>query len=500
MKKVIAWVKANLLVVVFSAIIVIALPAGYVGASMFGAGMKKERAEKVNRRLTELKGSVFKYSVPPIMPGGSGIDESAPPNRELTTFFADQRARTEKAAQEVVKAALDFNQGKGAEAAKVGRKPHVPLVDGLFPRPAAGASTTELTNRFVERLVDRKEGVYQKMLREVLNAGEPLNPEALTKKLESAKAGQLQQVKEAGNAVDKDLQARLEQELLDLRRREHLARAADISIYATMDALPIEGGPVVEGSTIPKQIPERPPAVSRAFQWQMDYWLIRDLFTAIRVANTSSGGGLSPVSASVVKRLERITIKEPFATPVFAAGDSSSPETQTIAPATTLDQLAGLVPSDLAQSITGRKSTPQNPLYDVRLVQVQMVVSSARMKELFNAFAKTNFMTILDIDLKEVDVRGDLDRGFYYGPEGVLRANIVVETIWLRGWTQELFPSGVKKRLGMTLAEGEKSDDAEMASGSAGFGGSGPIDPFAPQEGGGDTPPPMSSKGPGRGR
>jgi hypothetical protein len=422
------------------------------------------------------------------MPGGAGVDLTVPANREISKFFAAERARTEKAAQEVVQAALDFNQGKGPEAAKIGRTPHTPLVDGLFPKPAAGATITELTNRFAEQLVDRKDkpSVYAVMLRDILNAGEPVDPVTLGKQLDMVKAGQQQQLQNAGT-VDKETQARLDQELLEARKRAHLSQASKFSIYAGLDCLPIEGAAGgSEGSTIPKSIPERPAAVSRAFQWQMDYWLIRDVFTAIRVANTTSGGTLAPVSQAVVKRLEKITIREPFAPPPPTT-DLNDPNAAAAPAAVTLEQLAGLVPTDPSLSVTGRKSSPQNPLYDVRLVKLQMVVSTARMKELFNAFARTNFMTITDIDLKEVDVRGDLDKGFYYGPEAVLRATITVESVWLRGWTQDLFPSGVKKRLGLTLAEGEKPDDAEMASGTAEFGGP---DPFGPQggNGGGDAP------------
>ena len=192
--------------------------------------------------------------------------------------------------------------------------------------------------------------------------------------------------------------------------------------------------------------------------------MIRDLMSAIRVANSSASGTLGNINTSVVKRIERVTLGDAFAS-ATGGSDASNPDAAAATPATPIEQLAGLVPSDPLVSVTGRKNSPGNPVYDVRTAQIVLVVSSARMKELFNAFARTNFMTITDIDLDEVDVRGDLDRGYYYGPEGVMRATISVETIWLRGWTQDLFPNGVKKRLGMTLAEGQVSDDLEMASG-----------------------------------
>lgn len=471
MKKVLAWVKANTLVVVFSAIIVISIPAAYFGASMWGGGIRKLRAEQASKRMTDVQGAKFKYSLAPVTPGGTGVDLSEPANSEYNKFFSAERAKSDKAAKDVVQTAIDFNQGKGPMATAVGRKPHEPLVQGLFPAPAANAPVTELTNRFAERLVStrNKPSVYEEMLREILNAGEPVDPQQLSKQLDAEKATQMQRLLGAG-AADRKLaeaeQSELSKALLDFRRRAHLNRASQIGVYASTDALPIEGNQNATGSLIPKSIPDRPPAVSRAFQWQMDYWMMRDLLSAIRVANSTSGGTLGNLNSSVVKRVERISLGEPFASNSGATVDPNAGTEAVATPATPIEQLAGLVPTDPLVSVTGRKNSPGNPVYDVRTAELVLVVSSTRLKELFNAFARTNFMTIVDIDLDEVDVRGDLDRGYYYGPDAVVRATLRVETIWLRGWTQDLFPSGVKKRLGMTLKEGEVADDAEMDSGS----------------------------------
>lgn len=501
MKNLLAWVKANLLIVVFLAVIVISLPAAFFGASWWGGNVRKTRAENVSKRLTDVQNAKMKYSLAPIMPGGTGVDESIPANLELNKYFAAERAKAEKAASGVMQTALDFNQGKGPMAAAAGRTAHVPLVDGLFPKPAAGASVTELTNRFVDRIATNKDrpSVYTQMLREILNAGEPVDMAVLGKQLDAERASQLQRLAGTGGAkLDEAAQRQLDQSLLELRRRAHMSRASEISVYASIDALPIEGATQGErgGSTIPRTIPETPPAVSRAFQWQMDYWMIRDLLSAVRVANTSSGGTPTNVNNSLVKRIERITLGDPFGVqPPNPAGDSGDGSSAGPTPATTLEALAGLVPTDPLISVTGRKSSPGNPLYDVRTAELVLIVDSTRIKELMDAFARTNFMTILDIDLVQADVRGDLERGFYYGASPVIKATIVVETVWLRGWTEALFPSGVRRNLGLPLAEGEKSDHAEMAGGS---GGSGGYDPSMDTGGGGGEEP-VSSKGRGGG-
>jgi hypothetical protein len=46
-------------------------------------------------------------------------------------------------------------------------------------------------------------------------------------------------------------------------------------------------------------------------------------------------------------------------------------------------------------------------------------------------------------------VKGDLERGYYYGPEHVVRATITIESVWLRNWVGPLMPASVKRSLGV---------------------------------------------------
>ena len=54
---------------------------------------------------------------------------------------------------------------------------------------------------------------------------------------------------------------------------------------------------------------------------------------------------------------------------------------------------------------------------------------------------------MLQVQLSDVDAKGDLERGYYYGNEHVVRATITLETVWLRQWTAPVMPSSVKKAL-----------------------------------------------------
>lgn len=499
MKKVLAWIKSNLLIVVFSAIILLTLPAAFVGSTMWGDSIRTSRADQASKTLKSIEDAKMNYQIPPVMPGGQGVDEKRVPNTQLNALVAAERKKLFDAAQSVTKQAEDFNRGVGALAEAVGRQPHKPLIDGLFPKPAEGQSSTVLTTQFVDKLVNTpsKPSVYAKMLRDVLNAGDPVDMARLGQQLATTRSTEIQKLlgNSGNDRLSPEQQKVLDERLVDVRRQAYLARAGEISVYANMSIFPTEGDAGVAGSVIPRSIPSQPPGISRAFQWQMDYWMIRDLLAAVRIANTSSGGGLARINDSVVKRIERIEIADPFAART-AAGDPNDPAAAAPIPATTADQLTGLVPSDLNDSVSGRKSSPQNPLYDVRRATLKLVVSAPRLRELFNAFAKANFMTIIDMDLKEIDVAGDLDRGFFYGNESVVSATIVVETVWLRGWTEGLFPPGVRKQLALSLPEGETAPDHTDMIGASAGGGS-PGDPFntPPQDDVGGTIKGAGSKG-----
>jgi hypothetical protein len=101
------------------------------------------------------------------------------------------------------------------------------------------------------------------------------------------------------------------------------------------------------------------------------------------------------------------------------------------------------VPLDFNVSFTGR-SAP-NSVYDTRAISLSAVVSSARLPDFINAIERTNFMTVTDMDLSEVDPWADLAAGYFYGNEHVVRVNLVIETVWLRSWTSKFMPAATKQ-------------------------------------------------------
>src|SRR5207248_669255 len=138
------------------------------------------------------------------------------------------------------------------------------------------------------------------------------------------------------------------------------------------------------------------------------YWMVSDLLRAIDAANTDAAGKRTTLDKSVVKRVER------------------------------LELLPATGPTE--PSITGRHSGGDNKLYDVRQGRLTLIVASSGLPALINAISRTNFMTVIGLDFAEIDPWADLDRGYYYGSDHVVRAVVKVETVWLRSWTEAMMP------------------------------------------------------------
>ena len=202
---------------------------------------------------------------------------------------------------------------------------------------------------------------------------------------------------------------------------------------------------VFEG--VPTAPPTVKPSAAQCWDWQERYWIHQDICAAISEANKSASG--QGVPGAVVKRIVRISARpSAFMGAEGHAGSVMPTEAGT-----------DKAPLDYARSITGRYSGPgtNNKWFDVRNARVEVIVSSRRLPELFDALARTNFMSVLDMDLFRVDPIEELKSGYFYsGDDPVVRAVLEVETVWLREWRKDLMPLDVRKALG--LVEGIVAD------------------------------------------
>ena len=130
---------------------------------------------------------------------------------------------------------------------------------------------------------------------------------------------------------------------------------------------------------------------------------------------------------------------------------------------------------DFSVSHTGRRS---NAIYDVRHVSVTLRIDSQRLTEFFEALSKVNFMTVLRVNMTDVDEYEALAEGFVYGNADVVELEVLIETIWLRDWTSQYMPNRIKSQLGI-LREGDEGyvNPFELP-GMRGGPGMDPMEPF----------------------
>jgi hypothetical protein len=162
--------------------------------------------------------------------------------------------------------------------------------------------------------------------------------------------------------------------------------------------------------------------------------VIEYLLKAVDTANRS-GERRTGVPDSVVKRIESISLS-PLDVPDPNAASSGAPSAPT--------------------SITGRQSGGGNGLYDIRNAKMSVIVSSAKLPQFFDAISRTNFMSVTGLYVEDVDEWAELENGYYYGSEHVVRAVVDIETVWLRSWMSPLMPPDIRNLLvgaqGMDLA------------------------------------------------
>jgi len=525
-KPILEWIKSNLLVVIFSAVTVLALPLSFFFSSSERQKGLEARQKEADAAYTSAAKLDVTYTLPSFDPGSKPVEVKSAPNSKLTDWFKAQRTKLLEANSSVVKRAEDFNQGIGADAAAVGRSEFHPFVDGLFPS-AEIIATREMAAEKGKAIVDampaeQKAEELKKMSeqeliaakgKEAMDAVPAEQKEALTKALAS-KAQEIEQpklndmedallgkrgrpnpydtllaVSKAGGPADpikvadalRDMAARetekitagkrpltdeeqkaLSKQLAERRLAEYQAAAKGLTFYATKESFPSDRS----SRSIPRNKID-PDDINRIslFLHQWDYWALQDIFAAAKLANTVDGKA-TDIERSVVKRLESISMTDPKG--LFKSADESAAVTPdgSAAPAAA-PAAPGMVPVDPTVSITGREMSPANTMYDIRRVTVVAVVSSARINEFLDAISKTNFMSVTDMDLAKVDVWQDLKDGYYYGNENVVRATLQIETVWFRSWMSKYMPPEILGVLGGGEAAGAGAGNAAAAPAAA---------------------------------
>lgn len=422
MNKLVPWLKSNWIIVVLSVLILVSLPT----ALYFSSKMNRQLVDGFQTRIkadeSAISASRLQYNIASPIPGTPDVAHSAAANQVLIDWFAQQRERIRGEAQQVWAAALELN-----------RAGHDLLMEGLFPAPPARADDRVGRADFTSRYL----ALPERLMRD-LNAGPPPDSAELVEMLsEQAKRRTEQLTAQIGDGeIPKEQVDRVIDELAALRRNEYRRRAQEISVYA--DPTVFRDVPAYSADQL-----RDPPSVEYCWEWQEVAWVLQDLVKAINTANAAAAQGEDAqrrpgVYGSVVKRIVGVKVVE-AATPASSEEGGGSRR----------GSGDGLVSTNPAVSITGRFSSPDNQLYDVRLAQLEVIVDTQRLPTLLDAITATNLMTVLDLDIERVEPAADLLEGYDYGPDHVVRARVLIETIWFRDWIAPYMPAAVKAARGV---------------------------------------------------
>lgn len=444
MKNLGPWLKSNWAILVLGLIAVTALPVLWVVSSGMNSKVVSGFQDRIKKDYQAVTSAKVPYGL--VTPTGDKILEAnVEVNAARTAAYQKLGEQMQSQTSVVTKAADELNTNNGK---------HQPLIEGLFPQP------TDL-----ERLAKPKFFVRQLLqqarpaLLEMIHAGAPPSPTDLAAQLTELMAAKREQVRqEQGRTeLDKTEQEQMAKDLLSLRLSRYRQRASEIQVYADASIF----------DKVPEEAIDKTASLAQVWDWQERYWADMDVLRAVATANGDSGG--RGVSGSVIKRIMSIAVEPP---PYNVSGTDNAVEVRAY------DAGADKAPTDFHRSITGRISGPgsTNKWYDIRLVTIEMVADSRRLPTFVDALASTNFMTVVDIDLTTVDPQEELRQGFYYGDGEVVKATMVIETVWFRDWRTPWMPDTVKKALGM-------DPNAQATDPNAGAAAAPP-----PRRGGGPTP------------
>jgi hypothetical protein len=467
MNKVLGFVKGNLVVVISVVLILAFLPTGYIFAGKWNTKVyeKAKAAYDKEKRNLDSRGSVT-YGMIAVLEGEQDLTESRAPNNAVTEFYVQNNEEREAQVLDVVARGTAFNQGD-----------HVELVPGILPKASDDRTMVRLAREMAEAIVGTPStpSVYQRKLQR-LNAGSPPDPEGLAATLVQVKEDQ-QKRYEGSNADGKltpDQTKQLEKDIVSRRLGEYIGRSNSLTFYCSPDSFITSrrspqstgragrsqgGADRTEYSDVPGDMPTSVSAIdeTQVFNWLWDFWVISDVLDAVGAANTSAQTGSMAIPNAPVKSVELIRVSKletadaPVSDDQQSSGRSGrSGRGQTGAVSTQVD--------DAQPSHTGRKSGQPGSAFDLRTVELVAVVSSQDLPRLIDAIGKSNYMTVTDVDLAEVDVWSDLEGGYYYGDSHVMRASITIETVWLRSWMAPLMPDAVKLALGIPVNNNEEID------------------------------------------
>jgi hypothetical protein len=498
MKPVLAWIKSNILIVISMVVIVVPVPVAYYFSNQWNAGIREGQQEKVDKAQRTIRSaSTITYGLPAIDEAEGELTETRAPNAQVTAWYAERLADRRAAVENVLGLAEAVN--RAADRPVLGN--HRPVVEGLFPAPDSQAERIDKVREFFEVVTGRRAGdtIYDRMISAVGGSGPP-DDQMLAIQLSSQEETLLARYEDDPRPMD-EVEAEIQSQLASRRLGAYAAHAGQAGVFMTPEifhapqqtpgieavgATPVALGLDDERARRVRQQNGNPVTPAECFVWQWDLWIYADVLAAIDAANRIGSTGEPGVRGAVVKRVESIAVSQfplpgmeaaattrasggnvglfaPGNTEQIGGGDLGGGRDDRSSRGRDTDPGSSSGPADNIATHTGRKLSANDAdlIADIRRVSLVAVVASDRLPLLLDEIGRSNLMTVVDMDLTEVDVIGDLRQGYDYGPDHVVRASILIESKWLRSWTASLMPEAVREVLGVPAPQTEDEFESD---------------------------------------
>jgi len=425
MSTVLQWLKGNVYIVIFVAIMIAAPVTMWVVAGRMNQAVRTEveaRAKMISDMSRFEKTSVS-FDSP--VPGNEAVKASIAVNRQ----FLDRYQQV----VEIIRADADRVR---EEVLRINHKDRTVLVPELFPRPPL-----QLREILPQNMARALQGAYEQLLSDV-GAGGPPTRDEMVEHLTAARERYLTQLlKQLTDTLTEDEQAGLTEQLTRTRLSYYADAAKGLKLYVTFADLNVP-----EPGDFPARAENE--GMIEMFDWEWRFWIKQDILMALAQANEP----YNSIVDAPVKRVVSIFVNDlPGAGGGGSAGGFAAAGRRgrgDAAPKSVRADASREVPLDYTFSFTGRAT---NPLFDVRLVEVVLIINSEKLPEAFDALAKYNFMTITNAHVESEDLFLAIKEGYFYGSKPVSRVTLELETVWFREWTVQFMPLELKQVLGIPV-------------------------------------------------
>ena len=480
MKAVTDFIKSNPVVVVSAVIVVAALTFLFLVVSAGGKSLVQE-VEKRKQTIVDinnLKNTTIE--VPGEKPDDPQRSITIVANKPSIEKLSEMYAKMEEQYEQVTQFALNKNQ-----------MGHAPMMEGLLPKPTSRSA-----------LFTAKEE-YKKALHAMLSRATALDDDA-----PRLNAGPRPAEEEFYNEIQKvedkflasfiprkaitDLSIEEQKRLASLKMDKALDMVTDVArrIYIYADTDPLSPEYPFDVGMWAADGPE--PTLAEIWEGQMNLWIQQDIVRAIQQANSPIDEKGNPIRnfnvlRAPVKHLMKIRVNNRY------VGINTSGSVNTFAVETSVEGADERVTGPRGQFAAARRTAEgdvfnrqevseafreeiakyndnpgqrlpemfqhvpsgrvSNAIYDVRHVTLDAVVDFQQLPRLFEAIGDVNFMTVLNVNVSNVDEYDALKRRYAYGDSDCVRVQILIESIWFRDWTKKLMPDMVKTSLGIRTEE-----------------------------------------------